>query len=168
MESNLLALESLLTAAKALVASLRENTTEKHIREKKKADYLAKKRERKVRKLSKGKPPNVNVVVAVAPVPAQCPCAPPTLPKQKPVVKRKKGDKIICELCKSCVSKSHLKRHQKTKKCLTKQMGLKGVNEIVELSATSGEITLNEEPTEESLGEFFVVKCDCLVGECEC
>ena len=148
MEANLLALEGLLTAAASLVASMKENGREAERKAKKKAIYLEKKR---LRKLSKGRPPKVPTVNAVvAPAPAPAP-----LPVPKPVVKRAKGSKVICELCKSAVCKSHLKRHQGTKKCKTKHLGLEALNEVVDMPISSGEITLNTEPTEDDLDAYF-------------
>ena len=82
----------------------------------KKQEYKAKKKKRKTKKLSKGLPPAVNVVVAHDGHPLP-PIAPPkkALPKPKPVVKRQK---ITCEFCKKIVCKDNKKRHQQTKKCL--------------------------------------------------
>ena len=46
-----------------------------------------------------------------------------------------KNNKVMCEICKSTISKKGLKRHQRTKKCMKKKEEMKNKNnKIIEMS----------------------------------
>ena len=119
--------------------------------ENKKLEYRLKKKERKKGKKDGGYVPakptgKGNPILKICKKPNTVVVLPPS----KPVVKR---EKITCTNCNKKVSKSHLKRHQATKKCKAQS-----ITEVVELDAVvvaelNGEVALNS-PSDEEVNAY--------------